>query len=206
MQLIYSIWYIYTVPYFPFKRTYNLNFLKSSQFLANAYQLFCNTYIYSNCSKWHLVNQYKEQLVFCCAAPFFSKILHRCSDAPTEITYVIGLLLLHILLTLAPKRIVQRWKVGEYGGQWCCVLRELIWSQKWQTLCGNVAACSILLKPILFPCCNMLDVLPYCVLQNFLQVNFPIYRSIKPHNRKTPTVNNAHPGHRLFTVSLLAID
>ena len=27
----------------------------------------------------HLVNQDKEQLVFCCAAPFFSKLLRRCS-------------------------------------------------------------------------------------------------------------------------------
>ena len=72
-------------------------------------------------------------------------------------------------------------------------------SQKLQTLCDHLAACSILLRSIFFPYCNMLNVLPYCV-------NFPIYRFIKPHNRKTQTVNNAHPGYHLFTLSLLAFD
>ena len=137
----------------------------------------------------------------------FIDVLCKSVDAPTEITYVLGLLLLHILRTLVPKRIVQWWKVWRIW--WPMMLRvarddsiSKFRSQKWQTLCVNVAACSILLKPIFFPCWNILDFLLYCVIQNFIQVNFLIYRSIKPYNRKTPTVNNAHQGHLLFTVGL----
>ena len=82
------------------------------------------------------------------------------------------------------KKIVQWWKVWRIW--WQMMLRvarddsiSKFRSQKWQTLCGNVAACSILLKPIFFPCCNMLDVLPYCVLQNLLQVE---QAAMLPHN------------------------
>ena len=49
--------------------------------MRNIY-LFIHTfkYIYSTARSDHLVDQYKEQLVFCCAAPFFMKFFfHRCS-------------------------------------------------------------------------------------------------------------------------------
>ena len=42
---------------------------------------------------------------------FFIDVLCKSVDAPTEITYVLGLLLHHILRTLAAKRIVQQCKV-----------------------------------------------------------------------------------------------
>ena len=116
--------------------------------------------------------------------------LRKSFDAPSEITYVLGLISPHKLRTLAPKWIVQWWKIGRIW--WPMMLSvprddsiSKSLSQELQALCSDVAACSILLKPIFFSCCNMFNVFPYCAFQHFLQVSISIYRSIKPYNDTT---------------------
>ena len=95
-----------------------------------------NTYIYNNCSQWLPSEPIQRAARFLLVLPHFSQsffsdvlidVLCKSIDAPTEITYVLGLLLLHILRTLATKRIVQWRKVWRiWWPEWCCVLREMI--------------------------------------------------------------------------------
>ena len=199
---------------FPIKCIYNQNFLnrktvKYSQMHTIYLFVHIFKYIYINCLKWPPSESIQRA--------FFSKLLHLCSlqicwRAEGD----------HIWSWASPSShiayIVYKKNISVVKGMANMVANYVAFCKRWfdsiskfqslrsQTLCGNVEACSILLKKIFFLCCNMLEVLLYCVLQNFHQVNFSIYQSINPYNRKTPTVNNAHPGHRLFTVSLQVFD
>ena len=59
---------------------------------------------------------------------FFIYVLRKSFDAPSEITYVLGLLSPHKLRALVPEWIVQWWKIGRIWWQRCWVFREMIWS------------------------------------------------------------------------------
>ena len=65
---------------FPITCNYNRNFFNRKKV---KYLQMHNIYLFIHiltvtARSDHLVNQYKEQLVFGCAAPFFSKRPHRC--------------------------------------------------------------------------------------------------------------------------------
>ena len=164
------------------------------------------TYIYSNSTKWppSESTQRAARSLLC------RTIFLKGSSSMFSANSLTRRRRSHMFLGFCFFTYCVHWSSGErsdeYGGQCERWFDFQISFGKITNIPGNVTVCSILLIPIFFPCCNMLHVLLYCVLQNFLPVIIPIHRSIKPYNRKTPTVKNAHTGHRLFTASFLAFD
>ena len=69
------------ISYFPIKCIHNLNFLNRKMMkYSEMHTIYLFIHILTETARIdHLVNQYNEQLIFCCAAPFFSKLLHRYS-------------------------------------------------------------------------------------------------------------------------------
>ena len=184
---------------FPIKCINNRNTAKYSQ--THTIYLFIHIFTATARSD-HLVNQYIEQFVFCCAAPFFSKVLHRCSlqiwwRADGDHTCYCTSPSSHIAYIGSKKNSpVVKGLANMVANDVACCEKSFDLQISIAKMTNIVRCLLHLVKTNIIFLSQHAWHFAILYLSNLLQENFPIYRSIKPYNRKTPTDNNAHLGHR----------